>query len=409
MLNNKFNLSLFSLILSIFIDSIGWGLLFPVLTHLIIHNGSHLFSANTSYATRSLWFELLIGCYCFAMFLSSPILGSWSDNIGRKKVIIVSLLGAMLGFVCCGTGVWCNSLAALMIGRLIAGFTAGNFSVAQASIIDMSSESQVTQRIGHFLMANSIGFAIGPALGTLLLKVTHGNPWSNYVPFIFLAVLFLLGTIFISICFKETYSAPEKKKIRWLTSLTSVTAAFSKKQNRWFFITFLIFMLGFSLFFCNIPVYIVGIFNQNASNSGLLMTYFSIMTLIGLYVILPYCNKHYTLSSVMMISLLVSVITYLIFPWISSWPLLWLVLAPTGLAEPLVYVSIVTLISNNTSKAEQGKVMGLVGSIGALSWGLGPLLSGLFVLVNIHTALIASAVLITLSYVCGFKANRTRG
>ena len=396
-------ISLLALITSIFIDSIGWGVVFPVFTQLIINNTTGIFTPTVTYATRSMWFEILIGCYCFAMFLSSPILGNASDRVGRKKVIVVSLLGALIGFLVCALGAQQKSVGLLLAGRLLAGFTAGNFSVAQAAIIDMSTKAQLTRRISLFLLANSIGFALGPTLGVFFLHGSHHVNGTAALPFLLVALLFGISMILVMLGLQETHSPTLDTPINWLSSFSQMKDGLKNKHINLYFAVFLLFMLGYSLFFCTLPVYVMAQFQQGAAGSGLLMSYFALMTLVGLYLLLPQLKKHTRSVSILLISVIITFITYCAFPFITHWPLFWVIITVTAMVEPMFYVTCVTLISSAAAGDEQGKIMGIVGSLGALSWGLGPLLSGALVHASPSTPLWVSAAFVLVAGLCAIK------
>ena len=85
------------LFLLLFIDGMGLGLVLPILNAVIINDGG-FFDANTSVALRNLLYGITLGIFMLGWFFGAAILGDLSDRIGRKKALIICLLGAFLSY-----------------------------------------------------------------------------------------------------------------------------------------------------------------------------------------------------------------------------------------------------------------------------------------------------------------------
>ncbi|MBI1859482.1 MAG: MFS transporter [Deltaproteobacteria bacterium] len=180
------------------LDSIGMGLLLPVLPELI-----NSLSGDPSAVSSHMGY--FIGCYSLAQFLFLPLLGSVSDVVGRKPILVLSLLGAAVDYLCMALT---SDLTVLYIGRVISGITAASLSVAASSIFDISSHSDRAKNFGKIGAATGLGLIIGPALGGLL-------SFSGLrAPFFAAALLNLLNLIFI-VCFLPETLAPKKRQPRW--------------------------------------------------------------------------------------------------------------------------------------------------------------------------------------------------
>nr|WP_273700676.1 MFS transporter [Coxiella burnetii] len=143
----------------------GLSLLFPVLNAIIIDNHSNFLPAATTLATRDFLYGLTVGIFMICWFFGAAILGDLSDTVGRKKALLVCLIGSFLGYLLSAFAVGIHSLTFLILGRVIAGFTAGSQPIAQAAIVDVSSEAHKARNIGLILLAISLGLSSGPSLG----------------------------------------------------------------------------------------------------------------------------------------------------------------------------------------------------------------------------------------------------
>src|SRR3990167_6506766 len=82
----------------IMIDSMGLGILFPIMSDLLINHQTLFLPVTTSDTTRQLLYGLTIGIYMIAWFFGSAILGDLSDSIGRRKSLLICLIGATCGY-----------------------------------------------------------------------------------------------------------------------------------------------------------------------------------------------------------------------------------------------------------------------------------------------------------------------
>src|SRR6185369_10752729 len=137
-----------------FIGLMGFGIIIPLLPLYAEHYGAQPWQVGA-----------LSASYALMQFIFAPILGRWSDRIGRRPVLLLSIAGTALGFLLMGLA---SSLAVLFVARIIDGATGGNISVAQAYISDVSSEEERAKRLGMLGAAFGLGFIFGPLIGGVL-------------------------------------------------------------------------------------------------------------------------------------------------------------------------------------------------------------------------------------------------
>ncbi len=206
------HLSLFTIYLTVTLDMAGIGLVLPVLPDL--------FGANASGAmvgqNAGMAYGLFLSLYALMQFLCAPLLGGWSDRIGRKPVLTISLIGAAVNYavMACLPPLWI-----LFVARAIAGVTGANMSVATAYLTDISTPEDRAKRFGQLNACMGIGFILGPAAGGLLREA--GLMW----PFALAAALTVVNLLLCLFVLPETRAAEHSTdKLNPLAPLTSITA-----------------------------------------------------------------------------------------------------------------------------------------------------------------------------------------
>jgi DHA1 family tetracycline resistance protein-like MFS transporter len=180
---------------AICLDAVGIGLIFPILPRLLADVTHSQNIAPT--------IGIMTALYALMQFVFAPVLGTLSDNLGRRPVLLISLAGAAINYIVMA---FAPELWMLLFGRALAGLTSANVSVAMAYITDVSPEDQRARRFGLVSAMFGIGFIIGPVLGGLL-----GDYWLR-LPFIAAAVLNGCNLLLALFVLPESHT-PTRRKI----------------------------------------------------------------------------------------------------------------------------------------------------------------------------------------------------
>ncbi len=192
--------SLTFIVITLMIDTIGLGIILPVMPRLIRElTGLGLNDA----AVYGGW---LAFAYSTTQFLFGPIIGNLSDHFGRRPVLFASLLAFGLDYVVMG---FAPRLWWLYVGRVVAGIAGASYTTGMAFIADVSPPARRAQSFGLVGMAFGIGFIIGPALGGLLGKL------GSRVPFFVSAGLALLNLVYGLIVLPESLPPERRRPFSW--------------------------------------------------------------------------------------------------------------------------------------------------------------------------------------------------
>jgi MFS transporter, DHA1 family, tetracycline resistance protein len=154
-----------SLVLIFFVilmDIIGITLLSPVAPKIVLE-----------YNSSAVMVTMVTVIYAAGQFFSSPLLGRIGDKVGRRPVLLVSLVGQSLGYFIFGVA---GSLWMLFLGRLIGGITSGNISTSSAYIADISKPEERSKNFAMISTAWSLGLILGPAMGGILGTINLRAP-----------------------------------------------------------------------------------------------------------------------------------------------------------------------------------------------------------------------------------------
>ncbi len=181
------------------IDSIGFGIVLPVLPGLIVHLGQ----VSLPEATRIAGYMLV--AYAGAQFFAGPVLGNLGDRFGRRPILLFSAIAFALDYLFMAAA---PTLIWLFVGRLIAGVAGATYGPANAVLADVTEPAKRGATFGLMGAAFGLGFIIGPAIGGLL------SGFGTRAPFIVAAALAGINAIWIAARLPETLPAERRRPFR---------------------------------------------------------------------------------------------------------------------------------------------------------------------------------------------------
>jgi DHA1 family tetracycline resistance protein-like MFS transporter len=188
------------IVVTVLLDMIGIGIIIPVLPKLV----TTLYGSDLSAGSRVFgWF---VASYALMQFLFSPVLGNLSDAYGRRRVLLISLLGGGVDYLLMA---FSPDLKWLFVGRVISGITGANIAAANAYIADVSPPAERAKNFGLIGACFGAGFILGPALGGVL------GEYGLRVPFMAAALLALLNTLYGFFVLPESLAPEHRRRFDW--------------------------------------------------------------------------------------------------------------------------------------------------------------------------------------------------
>lgn len=384
--------SIFLLLAVAFIDYFGIGLVYPLFSSMLFNHDLPFFSAETSNVVRGVYLGVLLGVQPLFSFFSAPILGVFSDQLGRKRVLIVSLIIAMLGYSIGWYATSAYSILGLILFRVVVGISAGSTSIVQASLADISTKENKTKNFGLYNMALGTGFTIGPYLGGKLSDPEFLSVASYSLPFFFTVIVIIVSLFLVIFFYRETLKEKSMGKISLLAGIRGFKKAFHMKGLRILFALTFMFVFGWSLFFEFIPVYLIDRFSFQTKDIGNLYGVSGAMFAISSGILIrPLINRFSPYKLFMGNIFAVGSIILILVASNSMWQV-YISAIILNFFSAGIFPSITTLVSNKAEENVQGEILGLLSSTYGLALAVSPIVSGVVVGINSSLPMFFGAV-----------------
>lgn len=250
--------------LIVLIDMLGFALIVPLLTFFADSFGATEFQTG-----------LLVSSYAAMQMIGAPILGRLSDKYGRRLVFLISIAGTFIGFVILG---FSTVLWMLFLSRILSGLTAGNISVAQAYIADVTDEKNRARGMGMFGAAFGIGFILGPALGGILSQFGFAVPAFVSAGLTFINLLTVYFWLPESLTEERRAELAAQKKVE--ISLNALWIALQRPLVGPLLWVRFGFAIAFNAFQTVFPLYLLNKFGLDAQRTGYILAYLGIVLVI---------------------------------------------------------------------------------------------------------------------------------
>lgn len=363
-------ISLWLVLFVVFLDEMGVGLVYPMFSSMVFHPAGPLGLADAPEAVKGIYLGFLLAALPIVAFFSGPILGSLSDQKGRKPLYLLSLSLAILGYAFSIFGVWAKSIFILIAARCVIGIAAGNAGVVSATIADLSGPANKAKNFGLFSMAAGVGFMIGPVLGGVLSKTTF------VLPFVMAGIASLANLLLIFFFFRETHLVRSAAVIRYSEGIRSIRKAFRLADLKYIFFAVICFCFGWSFFYEFLPVAWIGDYGFDAKRVGIFFAYGAGFYALSSGVLIRPFQKWFRPHSLVFysIALLGCVILALLFFHKAFW--IWIYLPIVNFLIALAYPTYAAIVSDSVDENSQGEILGILQSIQMLAFGISPLFGG---------------------------------
>jgi multidrug resistance protein len=340
--------------ITVFIDLLGFGIIIPLLPFYAVSFGANAFAIG-----------LLGTSFSLMQFAFSPVWGRWSDQIGRKPIILVGLLGSCLSYV---TMALAGSLVLLFVARIIGGIAGANVATAQAYVADITTPENRARGMGLMGAAFGLGFIFGPAIGGLLSRVSPETPmW-------FAAALCLAN--FVAAWFLLPESRRVTASTKALGRMEAFRHAMSKPTLLLVLALYFIVTMAFSAFEATFALFSEARFGYTAASIGFLFAFIGVVLALVQGVLVGRVVKRVGERTVIPLAIFLISLSIGMLPFVWSVPTLLVALFLLAVGMGFNSPSLSSMVSQLSDADDQGGTLGLASSLASLGRVVGPASGG---------------------------------
>lgn len=367
-----------TIFLVVFIDLLGFGIILPLLPYIA-----------EKYAATPVMIGLLSGVYSLFQFVAGPILGRLSDRYGRKKLLIISQLGSMAGYVLLAIA---GSLPLLFLSRIIDGTTGGNISIAQAYMADVTDKKTRAKGMGLLGAAFGIGFMFGPAIGGFL------SQWGFAAPALFAAAISLISTFTTAIFLKETVNVQAAKKSpKTAMTFKELSHVLSTTPISTLIIIFFLLSLGFSGMQGSFALIVQAKFAWGPTQVGYIFAMIGVVAIITQLKVLSVVTAKLGEYKTLVLSVIILALGFGIIGLSGYIPIFLVGNALIPLGNSLANPTLSAIATESIPREEYGETLGLLQSSGSLGRIFGPVLAAeIFQRFNHNAPMLVSSIIFLL-------------
>lgn len=417
----------------------GFSIVLPFLVFLVIDFGGN-----------SLVYGILAAIYPAFQLIGAPLLGRWSDTVGRKKVLLISNGGTFIGWIIflialfvpvwniysvnsfvIGAFVITLPLVILFLSRALDGITGGNISVANAYLADVSTDKSRSKNFGKMAISSNLGFIVGPALAGIL----GATVYKEVLPVLAAVFISLIALIVIAFMLKES-------KVTSSTTTTTTTAqlidnsekvairkvfscepkecykipnpknltffdVFKLKDISFLLVLYFFIFLGFNIFYTSFPIHAVTGLKWSITEMGIFYSVLSGVMILVQGPVLRRALQKFSEEKLVIIGSLILGINFALFMF-NSTVLVYVALILFALGNGLMWPSFMSILSKRAGTVHQGVIQGVGSSMGSLASIIGLIVGGiLYNLIGPFTFFISAAV-IFMVFIMSFWLLKTK-
>jgi MFS transporter, DHA1 family, tetracycline resistance protein len=418
-------IALFPLLFSNFVGTLGFSIVLPFLVFLVVDFGGN-----------SVIYGILSSIYPAFQLIGAPILGRWSDTFGRKKVLLISTAGTLIGWIIflfalympkfdlididnalIGAFTLSLPLVVLFAARAIDGITGGNISVANAYVADLSDDTTRSKNFGKMAISSNLGFIVGPALAGILGGTIYGNILpvlvAIFVSFIALIAIWILlkesnklskeipqiqkNSIQRAYSYecKDCFKPPNPEKLRFKD-------IFKLKYIPLFMVLNFFIFLGFNIFYTSFPIHAVSSLKWTITEMGIFYAILSGLMILVQGPILKKASQIFSEGNLIIIGSFVLGVNFILF-FSNSIILIYFATILFAVGNGLMWPSFMSILSKFAGNVQQGAVQGVASSVGSLASIIGLIIGGfLYSTIGTATFLVAASIIFVV-FVLSFK------
>lgn len=382
MLNQTKKISVWPLLWIMLFDHTCLNITFPTLTLLFFDAQTRLFPENTTFEVRSMWYGLCLSIPHLVNIFVTPILSALSDELGRKRILLLGTFGALLFALTAAIGVFWGMLSLLFAGLIIKGAFSRTNPIAQAIMGDIAPKEKKVLYMGYLQTAISIGACVGPIIGGYFANQFFFNYLNFSLPYFIAAVFAGISCLFTIFFFQETLTVAHKQERKAFKLVELKNVLFHPMVVRISCIL-LLSQISWSAYYQFMPPILKTQLNFDAHALGLFIGLIALWLAIATGIGIKVLEYFFTFQQMLYVSLYLVLAGLILSVLFCYWHLagltsllIWLAAVPTAIGDVIAFSCIVALYSDVVAQDAQGKVMGVCFIVVAVIWAITGVLGG---------------------------------
>jgi MFS family permease len=342
--------------LTVLIDLIGFGIVLPILPMYAQRFGA-----------QGIGYGALIFVFSAMQFLATALLGRVSDRIGRRPILLTTMLINAVGYVLFA---FAPSYAWLFVARVISGCASGNISAAQAYVADITTPAERSRGMGTIGAAFGIGFVLGPMIGGL------ADHYAGHVaPGLIAAGLSIVNFFSAGAILRESL-AVEHRTARPLFDFGHMIEALARRQLRPLMLVWLLAPFAFSGYTVVLPLHAAKAFAWGAKDLGWLFVVIGVIAALVQGFLFGRIERRTGARALLILGLFGMAISIAALPYAGTSLLVYAWTVPLAFSNSLFSPAASGLVSIYADPTEQGTILGAAQAFAALGRSAGPLAAG---------------------------------
>lgn len=345
-------------------DLLGFGIIIPLLP---------LYA--DSFGATATTIGILFASYSLAQFVLSPVWGRISDRVGRKPVLVVTIVGSAIGSLTLGLA---GSLTVLFIGRIIDGASGASVAVARAAVADVATPEQRPRLMGLLGAAFGFGFVIGPVVGSL---AALGGP---EIPF------FLAAAISAANAIATWIRVPESRVVTAAGASSGSIRDLSGTVVRLVVLTF-VGITAFGAFEATFSLLAEVRLGLGEAEIGFVFAGLGVLLVATQGGLIGPATRLVGERQLIRVGLVLNVVGFLMLSTAESWALLIPGLAILALGQGFITPALASAIAGSAEPGRSGAALGVQQSAGGLARVVGPAMGGALFAIELAVPYVVAA------------------